>query len=168
MLTKESQAMLYPDVIYFRQSKHYLMGYPGDKSEIRKVVVAAGTCNGASFEAISKNDPNFSATLSLFREDGKEFSKIEFQSIRRRLVGAKPMESFDLRGVPEAKDYDYFYNQLQTKYYGQKVFLNVPFSRKEEAKALGAQWDNLLKKWFIFSKSPNQSKIEKHFSRDKS
>ena len=160
--------MLSPDVICFSQITHYLMGYPGDEGEVRKVVAAAGTCNGVPFEAIAKHDPNFSASLSLFREDGHEFSKKEFQSIRRRLVGTKSMESFDLRGTPEAKDYDYYYGQLEAKYYGQKIYLNVPFSRKEEAKALGAKWDNLLKKWFIFSRSPNLFKIDKYFSRDNS
>jgi hypothetical protein len=160
--------MLSPDVISFSQTTHYRMEYPGDERELRKVVVAAGSCNGVPFEAISKHDPNYSESLSLFREDGNEFSKIEFQSIRRRLFGAKAMETFDLRGTPEAKGYDYYYDQLQGKYYGQKVYLSVPFSRKDEAKALGAKWDNLLRKWFVFSNSPNLLKIEKQFSRDKS
>ena len=78
------------------------------------------------------------------------------------------MEIFDLRAVPEAKGYDYFYDQMQAKYYGQKVFLIVPFSRKEEAKALGAKWDNLVRKWFVFSNSPNLWKLEKQFNRDNS
>lgn len=160
--------MLSPAVICFSQTTHYLVEYPGDEREVRKVVIAAGTYNGVPFEAIAKNDPNFSASLSLFRDDGNEFSKIEFQSIRRRLVGAKPMETFDLRGTPEAKGYDYYYDQLQEKHYGQKVFLSVPFSRKDEAKTLGAKWDNLLKKWFVFSNSPDLLKVEKQFSRDKS
>ena len=165
---EEGVAMLSPAVISFSQTRHYLMEYPGDESDVRKVVVAAGTCNGVPFEAISKNDPNFSTSLSLFREDGKEFSKLEFQSIRRRLVGAKPIETCDLRGTPEAKDYDYFFEQLQKKYYGQKVYLSVPFSRKDEAKALGAKWDNLVRKWFVFSNSPNLWKLEKQFNRDNS
>ena len=160
--------MLSPDIICFSQTTHYLMKYPNDEGEVRKVVVAAGTCNGVPFEAIAKNDPNFSASLSLFREDGDQFSKIEFQSIRRGIIGAKPMETFDLRGAPEAKGYEYYYDQMQEKYYGQKVYLSVPFSRKDEAKALGAKWDNLLRKWFVFSNSPNLLKIEKYFSRDKS
>lgn len=160
--------MLSPDIICFSQTTRYLMDYPGDEREVRKVVVAAGTCNGVSFEAIAKNDPKYSASLCLFREDGHEFSKLEFQSIRRRLSGATPMEIFDLRGVPEAKGYDDCYEQLQAKYYGQRVYLSVPFSRKDEAKALGAKWDSLLKKWFVFSNSPQLLKIEKYFSRDKS
>jgi hypothetical protein len=160
--------LLSPDIINISHTTHYLMAYPKDEREVRKVVVVAGTCNRVSFEAIAKNDPDFSASLSLFREDGDQFSKIEFQSIRRRIIGAKSMETFDLRAVPEEKGYEYYYDQMHEKYYGQKVYLNVPFGRKDEAKALGAKWDNLLKKWFTFSNSPNLLKIEKYFIRDKS
>ncbi len=160
--------MLSPDIIYFNQITQYLMKYPMDECEVRKVVVAAGICNGVPFEAISKNDPAFSASLFLFREDGDQFSKIEFQSIRRRIIGTKPMETFDLRAVPEMRGYEYYYDQMHEKYYGQKVYLSVPFGRKDEAKALGAKWDNSLKKWFTFSNSPNLLKIEKYFIRDKS
>ncbi len=160
--------MLSPAIISFGQTTHYLMAYPEDEREIRKVAVVAGTCNGVPFEAIAKNDPDFSASLSLFREDGAQFSKIEFQSIRRAIVGAKPLETFDLRSAPEAKGYEYYYDQMHQKYYGQKVYLSVPFSRKDEAKALGAKWDNLLKKWYAFSKAPNLLQIERRFSRDKS
>ncbi len=159
--------MLSPDIINITQTTHYLMEYPKDEREVRKVVVAAGTCNGVPFEAIAKSDPDFSASLSLFREDGDQFSKIEFQSIRRGIIGAKAMETFDLRGASEAKGYEYYYDQMHEKYYGQKIYLRVPFSRKDEAKALGAKWDNLLKKWFTFSNSPNLLKIEKYFIRDK-
>jgi ribonuclease HI len=31
-----------------------------------------------------------------------------------------------------------------------KVYLNVPFAKKDEAKALGARWDPQKKKWYIF------------------
>ncbi len=30
-----------------------------------------------------------------------------------------------------------------------KIYLNVPFARKDEAKALGARWDAVQKKWFV-------------------
>jgi len=29
-----------------------------------------------------------------------------------------------------------------------KIYLNVPFSQKDEAKALGARWDATQKKWY--------------------
>jgi hypothetical protein len=30
-----------------------------------------------------------------------------------------------------------------------KIYLNVPFAQKDEAKALGARWDAIRKKWFV-------------------
>jgi hypothetical protein len=30
-----------------------------------------------------------------------------------------------------------------------KFYLNVPFTQKDEAKALGARWDAVEKKWFV-------------------
>jgi hypothetical protein len=30
-----------------------------------------------------------------------------------------------------------------------KTYLNVPFAQKDEAKALGARWDAIQKKWFV-------------------
>ena len=30
-----------------------------------------------------------------------------------------------------------------------KIYLNVPFAQKDEAKALGARWDAIKKKWFV-------------------
>ncbi|MBL6986042.1 MAG: hypothetical protein ISR72_03175 [Methylobacter sp.] len=30
-----------------------------------------------------------------------------------------------------------------------KTYLTVPFSQKDEAKALGARWDAVAKKWFV-------------------
>lgn len=29
-----------------------------------------------------------------------------------------------------------------------KTYLNIPFAQKDEAKALGARWDSVQKKWF--------------------
>lgn len=36
------------------------------------------------------------------------------------------------------------YNQIK-----RGTVLNVPFSEKDQAKALGARWDGELKKWFV-------------------
>jgi len=30
-----------------------------------------------------------------------------------------------------------------------KTYLNVPFAQKDEAKALGAKWDAIKKKWYV-------------------
>lgn len=160
--------MLTPNIVILNQVAHYLVEYPQDKSKIRKLVVASGTCNAVPFEATAKNDPDFSTTLDLFRGDGGQFSKLEFQSVQRQLKMAKPTESFDLRADPETKGYGYFYDQMCEKYYGKKVFLQVPFNRKDEAKGLGAKWDGVAKKWFVFAESPELRRLEERFRRDES
>jgi Domain of unknown function (DUF5710) len=30
-----------------------------------------------------------------------------------------------------------------------KIYLNVPYAQKDTAKALGARWDAVVKKWFV-------------------
>jgi hypothetical protein len=32
---------------------------------------------------------------------------------------------------------------------GEKMYLSVPFTQKDEVKKLGANWDTKYKKWFI-------------------
>ena len=158
--------MLTPNVVILNQVTHYLVDYPKNMSEVRKLVVASGSCNAVQFEATAINDPDFSTKLDLFRDDGEQFSKMEFQSIQRRVKMAKPTKIFDQRDNPEAKSYEYFYDQMCEKYHGKKVYLKVPFSRKDEAKELGAKWDNVAKKWFSFSNAPELRRIEEDFRRD--
>jgi hypothetical protein len=38
---------------------------------------------------------------------------------------------------------------LYYKMADSKTYLNVPFAQKDEAKALGARWDAVEKKWFV-------------------
>lgn len=38
---------------------------------------------------------------------------------------------------------------LDYKMTDSKTYLNVPFAQKDEAKALGARWDAVQKKWFV-------------------
>ncbi len=33
----------------------------------------------------------------------------------------------------------------------ERIYLNVPFSEKEEAKAIGAKWDNEKKSWYVLA-----------------
>ena len=160
--------MLTPNVVILNQVTHYLVKHPKNDYDIRRLVVAKGTCNGIPFEATAINDPDFSTALDLFRADGGQFSRLEFQSVQRRIKMAKPMEAFDLRGDSEAKGYEYFYGPMREKYYGKKVYLAVPFSRKDEAKGLGAEWDSAVKKWFAFANSPKLRGIEEYFKREDS
>ena len=160
--------MLAPNIVILNQVTHYLVKYPKNNCEVRKLVVASGTCNDVPFEATAINDPDFSTTLNLFRGDGGRFSTLQFQSIQRRIKMAKPMETFDWRGDLEAKGHGFLYDQMCDKYYGKKIYLRVPFTRRDEAKSLGAKWDSAAKKWFSFSSSPDLRRIEECFRRDES
>jgi ribonuclease HI len=40
-----------------------------------------------------------------------------------------------------------------------KIYLNVPFTKKEEAKKLGAKWDIETKKWFVLETSLAKDKL---------
>ena len=37
-----------------------------------------------------------------------------------------------------------------------KILLAVPFENKDEAKKLGAKWDAINKKWYIYENNPNK------------
>lgn len=160
--------MLTPNIVVLHQVTHYLVKYAKSACDVRKLVVASGTCNEIPFEATAINDPDFSTKLDLFRGDGGQFTKLEFQSVQRQIKMAKPMETFDQRDDPAAKGYAYFYDQMCEKYYGKKVYLRVPFHRKDQAKNLGAEWDSSTKRWFTFSSSPSLRRLEECFSRDES
>lgn len=158
--------MLTQVVVVLDQITHYLVEYPQNAGEVRKLVVASGVCNDIPFAATARNDPDFSTHLDLFRRDGRQFSKMEFQSIQRRIKMATPLQIVDWRGDPEAKGYRHFYDQMCEAYYGKKIYLLVPFNRKDEAKGLGAQWDAVAKKWFCYADSSDLRRIEQYFKRD--
>lgn len=41
----------------------------------------------------------------------------------------------------------------------KKIYLNVPYSKKEEAKELGARWNANIKKWYILDNNKNKNKL---------
>jgi ribonuclease HI len=41
----------------------------------------------------------------------------------------------------------------------KKIFLNVPFKEKENAKKLGAMWDASKKKWYIYTNNVNKAQL---------
>jgi len=45
----------------------------------------------------------------------------------------------------------------------KKIYLEVPFSKKDEIKLLSGKWDPALKKWYIFNNNINQEEIYKKF-----
>jgi ribonuclease HI len=44
-----------------------------------------------------------------------------------------------------------------------KIFLNVPFQRKDEAKSLGAKWEPSKKKWYIMNNHQNKEELLRLF-----
>jgi hypothetical protein len=46
-----------------------------------------------------------------------------------------------------------------------KLYLDVPFSRKEEAKTMGAKWDPQEKAWFTFEGNPQRDALLEKFPR---
>ena len=55
-----------------------------------------------------------------------------------------------------AMDFDLF----RTNKSAEKIYLNVPFSEKDEAKSLGAKWDPMCKRWY-YTKISDSYKFEK-------
>lgn len=50
--------------------------------------------------------------------------------------------------------------EIETKRVAVKrIDLRVPYSEKDEAKALGARWDASVKKWYTLSSNPNHREL---------
>lgn len=47
-----------------------------------------------------------------------------------------------------------------------KLYLNVPYAEKDEAKALGARWNPRVKKWYVDTQPENYSKFSRWILRD--
>jgi general stress protein 26 len=47
------------------------------------------------------------------------------------------------------------HRESTTIYVMAEVILEIPFDKKDEAKALGAKWDMELKTWYSFANHPN-------------
>ena len=48
----------------------------------------------------------------------------------------------------------------------EKIYLDVPFSKKEEIKKLGGRWDSEQKKWYIFDNNEKIMHILDNFSNN--
>lgn len=47
----------------------------------------------------------------------------------------------------------------QSRTPAKRFDLRVPYSEKDEAKALGARWDASVKKWYTLSSNPNHREL---------
>jgi len=50
--------------------------------------------------------------------------------------------------------------------YNTKIYLIVPFIKKDEIKKLGGRWDSSIKKWFVYDNNKNIDKILTIFSKE--
>jgi hypothetical protein len=48
----------------------------------------------------------------------------------------------------------------------QKIYLEVPFAKKDEVKLLGAKWDVPLKKWYILDDNKNMEEILNKYKKN--
>ncbi len=44
-----------------------------------------------------------------------------------------------------------------------RLFLDVPYSEKDEAKQLGAKWNRIVRKWYIDTERENYIKFSNGF-----
>ena len=50
----------------------------------------------------------------------------------------------------------------------QKIFLQVSYQEKDNAKALGARWDNTARSWYVFKTNPNYIQVINTWGGDNS
>ena len=135
---------------------HHLVESPWRSVDARILVVATGTCNEKPFEAVLENDASLHATAILYHTNTSPFTSSENQSIRRKLKAAEPSKVTDHRNAPAPDGFESFahllYESLSAKHYGQKIALNVPFAEKDQAAALGAEWDGATRQWYVMDK----------------
>jgi hypothetical protein len=46
-----------------------------------------------------------------------------------------------------------------------KIYLNVSYAQKDEAKSKGARWDANKKKWYTFDNNPNKNELVEKYSK---
>ena len=46
-----------------------------------------------------------------------------------------------------------------------KIYLNVSYAQKDEAKSKGARWDANKKKWYTFDNNPNKNELLENYSK---
>ncbi len=49
---------------------------------------------------------------------------------------------------------------------GVKMYLNVPYSMKDEVKKYGCRFDFEIKKWFIYSNNPKLKDFQENFTHN--
>jgi replication factor C subunit 1 len=98
----------------------------------------------------------------------REFNKISFQpssscsSLEKIETEIKQKTKKGSTTKPKAKEAK---EPKKEKTISQKIYLEVPFSKKDEVKLLGGKWDAPLKKWFILDNNKNMEEILSKFKK---
>jgi ribonuclease HI len=100
---------------------------------IRCVTTYGQRCHAEGWRKDMPNKELVKETYNLYKD-----SKVTFLHIKAH-TGKQDIHSI---GNDKA-------DELANKAAGVKTYLNVPYSKKDEVKALGAKWDPINKKWFI-------------------
>lgn len=152
--------------VIIQQAQTHLTETQWRSVPFRAYVIAQGTCNDKSFEAILNCDPGLNSNASLYSDPNISFSKAEYQSIRRKLKTLVDVENaIDHRSEMPQGDWHSFFEMwdqtLFEKYNGVRQYLNVPKPEKDAAKALGAQWDPTHKQWYVHEKQVDMAHFER-------
>ena len=75
-------------------------------------------------------------------------------------LGNEQADRLAYQGIPQT-------NHKDTPSRTQKIYLNVPYAKKDEAKALGAKWDTIIKKWYTRKTHRYCSKLISQFLQEK-
>lgn len=142
--------------ISINQCKHFI-----DKNQT--IIIIEGLCNEINFSAINLYREGINSELYIFNDTRTYFSKSEYNSILRKSKSTTPEKITNLKNeiIPEnfVSYFDYLFQYLEKKHYGEKIYLNSYLEDNNELKNKNAIYDPSLKKWFIFSKIHNKEEF---------
>jgi len=120
---------------------------------IRAATTYGETCNAKGWSKDIPNKEMVQLAYSLY----KDKPNIEFIHVKGHTEGTDP-HSVGNDGADKLANQAIGLTSCPYAESNTKLYLNVPFARKEEAKRLGAMWDAENKKWYM--KENNKNKME--------
>ncbi|WP_208441905.1 zincin-like metallopeptidase domain-containing protein [Bartonella raoultii] len=106
-----------------------------------------------------------SSWIEVMQNNPKEIFRAAFEAekIKNFIMGLETIKVIDVEKEPSVSvDYDHKADNTE------KIFLDVPYSQKEEAKKLGAKWDKDAKSWYVPAGTNLVEKGLDRFSHDNS
>ena len=83
----------------------------------------------------------------------KKYDNIKFEHVRAH-TGAQDVHSIGNENADRLANEAIGVESCPYANVKKKIYLNIPYTDKDEAKKMGAKWDPKKKKWFIDSKNP--------------